>query len=206
MRWLYRLQTRLGLTAPEGTALLVVSLALGLGFAASEWTARAAAPAAELYAAQDSAFAAVRFAAVQGVAAPAAGASEASDGAHAAEPPPAVPELPSLADGALPPDTTQSTAAEPPAASASVAGASVAGASVADAPRRSRRKPPPVVTNLNTASEAELQRLPRIGPALAGRIAEYRRQHGRFRTVEQVVEVRGIGEKTLETLRPWLRL
>ncbi len=48
--------------------------------------------------------------------------------------------------------------------------------------------------------------LPRIGPAMAARIVEYRRQHGSFRSVEQLVEIRGIGEKTLENLRPWVRL
>ena len=177
MRWLYRLQTRLGLTGPEGTALLVVSLALVFGFAASEWTARAAPPSAALYAAQDSAFAQ-----------PPAPADSLALPAPAAE-------LPSLRDGALPPDSTAEAEALP-----------LADGPVADAPRRSARKTL-AVTNVNTASVEELQQnLPRIGPALAGRIAEYRRQHGRFATVEQLVEVRGIGEKTLENLRPWVRL
>ena len=176
MRWLYRLQTRLGLTGPEGTALLVVSLALVFGFAASEWTARATPPSAALYAAQDSAFAQ-----------PPAGDSLA--------PPAPAAELPSLHDGALPPDSAAEAEALP-----------LVDGPVADAPRRSARKTL-AVTNVNTASVEELQQnLPRIGPALAGRIAEYRRQHGRFATVEQLVEVRGIGEKTLENLRPWVRL
>ena len=192
MRSLYRLQTRLGLTGPEGTALLVVSLALAFGFAASEWTARAAPPSADLYAAQDSAFALVEppdsLAAAGRSAEP-----------HTAELAPDA-ALPSLADGALPPDSAHADP-EPPAEDAPAAVGPVA-----DAPRRSARKTL-AVTNVNTASVEQMQQnLPRIGPALAGRIAEYRRQYGRFSTVEQLIEVRGIGEKTLEGLRPWVRL
>lgn len=52
--------------------------------------------------------------------------------------------------------------------------------------------------NLNTATAEELDELPGIGPALAGRIIAYREQVGPFRTVEQVVEVRGIGPRMLE--------
>lgn len=56
--------------------------------------------------------------------------------------------------------------------------------------------------NINTASAEELQSLPGIGPVLAGRIIEYRRQYGPFIDVEQLVEVKGIGPKVLERLRP----
>ena len=63
------------------------------------------------------------------------------------------------------------------------------------------------VTNVNTASAEELaSNLPRVGPAMSARIVEYRRQVGSFRSVEQLTEIRGIGEKTLEKLRPWVRL
>lgn len=61
------------------------------------------------------------------------------------------------------------------------------------------------IININTASAAELELLPGIGPALAGRIIEYRQSHGAFRTVEDLTNVRGIGEKTLERLRPRIR-
>jgi competence ComEA-like helix-hairpin-helix protein len=62
----------------------------------------------------------------------------------------------------------------------------------------------PVRMNLNAADAALLQRLPRIGPALAGRIVAYRQEHGPFRRVEDVVNVRGVGPKTLEQIAPWL--
>ena len=59
---------------------------------------------------------------------------------------------------------------------------------------------------LNSASAGELEKLPSIGPKTAARIVEYRRQHGDFAAVEELVRVRGIGTRTLEKLRPLLRL
>jgi len=55
--------------------------------------------------------------------------------------------------------------------------------------------------NVNTAGVEELQALPRIGPALARRIVEFRRKAGPFRRVEDLLAVRGIGPKLLERLR-----
>ncbi len=60
--------------------------------------------------------------------------------------------------------------------------------------------------NINTASKEALIALPGIGPRLAERILEYRRQHGAFQTVEDLVRVRGIGPRTLERLRPLVRV
>lgn len=56
--------------------------------------------------------------------------------------------------------------------------------------------------NLNTATEADLDTLPRIGPAMAERIVEWRDANGRFTSVDDLLAVPGIGEKMLETLRP----
>lgn len=55
--------------------------------------------------------------------------------------------------------------------------------------------------NINTASVAQLQRLPRIGPKTAQRILAYREVHGGFRRVEELLRVRGIGPKTLAGLQ-----
>lgn len=55
--------------------------------------------------------------------------------------------------------------------------------------------------DLNRAGVDELQTLPGIGPALAQAIVDHRAQHGRFTSVDQLVEVRGIGEAKLEQLR-----
>jgi comEA protein len=59
--------------------------------------------------------------------------------------------------------------------------------------------------DLNRATAGDLERLPRVGPALARRIVEHRDQHGPFRRVEDLRRVKGIGEKTLERLRPMVK-
>jgi competence protein ComEA len=60
--------------------------------------------------------------------------------------------------------------------------------------------------DINDADEAQLRQLPGVGPALAVRILEQRRQRGGFQTVEDLREVRGIGPATLERLRPLLQI
>ena len=55
--------------------------------------------------------------------------------------------------------------------------------------------------NLNTADTAELMQIPGIGQVLAGRIIEFREQHGPFASVDDLVQVYGIGEKTVEQIK-----
>ena len=55
--------------------------------------------------------------------------------------------------------------------------------------------------NLNTALKEELMTLPGIGEELAERIITYREQHGPFQTVEELMNVSGIGEKKWEAVR-----
>ncbi|MBI5831294.1 MAG: helix-hairpin-helix domain-containing protein [Armatimonadetes bacterium] len=72
-------------------------------------------------------------------------------------------------------------------------------------PARSERKEPPRGrVNLNTASTSELQTLPGIGPAMAARILAYRETVAHFRTPEDLQQVRGIGPKTYEKLKPYI--
>ncbi|CAN5763565.1 ComEA family DNA-binding protein [soil metagenome] len=59
-----------------------------------------------------------------------------------------------------------------------------------------------IQVDLNTADQAGLEELPGVGPVTAGRILAWREEHGRFGSVEELLEVSGIGERTLEELRP----
>jgi comEA protein len=63
---------------------------------------------------------------------------------------------------------------------------------------------PSGVVNINTASSEELELLPRVGPALAGRIIEFREANGPFQTVDEILAVKGIGETSFEKLEPFI--
>ena len=58
--------------------------------------------------------------------------------------------------------------------------------------------------DINTATEIELLHLPGIGPSLAKRILEHRQTIGSFQSLDQLSEVKGLGPKTLESIRPYL--
>lgn len=60
------------------------------------------------------------------------------------------------------------------------------------------------VVNVNTATSEQLQLLPGIGPALAERIIAFREANGPFEKADELVAVRGIGEKSLTKLRPYV--
>jgi len=56
--------------------------------------------------------------------------------------------------------------------------------------------------NINTATAVELEELPGIGPKTALRIVEWRKEHGKFQRVEDLMAVKGIGEKKMAQLKP----
>lgn len=60
--------------------------------------------------------------------------------------------------------------------------------------------------NLNTATVTELMQLPRIGQKTAERIVSFRKQHGGFQRPEELMNVKGIGEKSYAKLKPYLAL
>ena len=62
---------------------------------------------------------------------------------------------------------------------------------------------PPV--NINSADAEELQLLPGIGPVLAKRIIAYRKQYGMFRSLDSLRNISGIGPKTVQKLRYYLK-
>jgi competence protein ComEA len=71
------------------------------------------------------------------------------------------------------------------------------------APNRTSRAPQRPV-NLNTATVTELMQLPRIGQKTAERIMAFRKQHGGFQRPEELMNVKGIGEKAFAKLKPFL--
>lgn len=58
------------------------------------------------------------------------------------------------------------------------------------------------VVNVNTAKVEQLQLLPRIGPALAQRIIDFREANGPFKSADELVAVKGIGDRSVELLKP----
>jgi competence protein ComEA len=68
------------------------------------------------------------------------------------------------------------------------------------APKTTPAPAPPL--NLNVATAADLEKLPGIGPAVAARILEYRQKAGGFKKVEDLMNVRGIGERLFLKLKP----
>ncbi|HEX2574921.1 MAG TPA: helix-hairpin-helix domain-containing protein, partial [Aquihabitans sp.] len=64
----------------------------------------------------------------------------------------------------------------------------------------------PEVVDLNTATAEQLDTLPGVGPATAAAILAHRDEHGPFGSVDELLEVRGIGDAKLEQLRPLVRV
>lgn len=60
--------------------------------------------------------------------------------------------------------------------------------------------------NINTASVEQLTLLPRVGSVVAQRIVDFREKHGRFKSLEDLMLVQGVGEKTFELIRPHITL
>jgi comEA protein len=61
-----------------------------------------------------------------------------------------------------------------------------------------KKKPQSFVININTAEAEDLELLPGVGPKTAERIIEYRKNNGKFKEKEDIMEVKGVGEKKFE--------
>lgn len=65
---------------------------------------------------------------------------------------------------------------------------------------------PATPVNINTASQEQLETLPGLGAKVAQRIVEYRQKNGNFKKVEDLMNVKGIGEKSFLKLKPMLTI
>ena len=99
--------------------------------------------------------------------------------------------IPAAAQQAAPEKTAKPAQAENPAKPVAANPAKPAGAAT------------PLV-NINTATQAQLESLPGLGPKVAERILEYRQKNGVFKKVEDLMNVKGIGEKSFLKLKPLL--
>ena len=66
------------------------------------------------------------------------------------------------------------------------------------------KKPPTHPININSASSAQLQQVPGIGPATADKILQMRKSYGAFKSVDDLLAIKGLGKKRLEKMRKYL--
>ena len=69
---------------------------------------------------------------------------------------------------------------------------------------QAEKNPPAKPIDLNLANVKELQELPGIGPVTAQRIIDLRQKSGRFHRVEDLLAIRGISQKKLDSIRPYV--
>src|SRR5438445_12240027 len=66
------------------------------------------------------------------------------------------------------------------------------------------KKPPAHPVNINSASAGQLQQVPGIGPATADKILQMRKSYGAFKSVDDLLAIRGLGPKRLDKMRKYL--
>ena len=84
--------------------------------------------------------------------------------------------------------------------------AAIPGIAAQAKPQASAKSGSTQVVNVNTASAADFEALPGIGPKMAARIIEYRQKNGPFKKVEELMNVRGLGEKNFLKLKAQLTI
>ena len=69
-----------------------------------------------------------------------------------------------------------------------------------------KKTPPAVPLDVNTATAAQLEQVPGIGPATAKAIVQFRRKSGPFERIEDLLAIRGISTRKLEQIRPYVTI
>jgi competence protein ComEA len=82
--------------------------------------------------------------------------------------------------------------------------AAASGQTKASTQSASKPAPAAAIVNINTASATEFEGLPGVGAKTAARIVEYRQKNGPFKKIEELMNVRGLGEKNFLKLKPQL--
>lgn len=177
MSWLHRLQQRLSITKNEALTLLSLSLFLLLG-TAGRYMCRQVRPVSDAYYAEIDSLFAERSAAML---------DAEDDGGHSKR-------RNDESISSLATSDTSSTVGEP------------FDSHTHQNTTVRRIAPEPSSIDLNRATLHELEQLPRVGPKIAKRIIAFREAYGPFRSVEELLSVRGIGPKTLELMRPLARV
>ena len=65
---------------------------------------------------------------------------------------------------------------------------------------------PSLIVNINTANETELEQLPGIGPSISSKIVDYRNQNGKFKNIEDIKNVTGIGDSKYEKIKDFIKV
>ena len=63
-----------------------------------------------------------------------------------------------------------------------------------------------IIVNINTAPQTELEQLPGIGASIATRIIDYRNKNGKFKAIEDIKNVTGIGENKYEKIKDLIKV
>jgi competence protein ComEA len=80
----------------------------------------------------------------------------------------------------------------------------IIGLCVSLTPSLAKKKPPAKPVNINTATSEELQQVPGIGPATAQKILQMRKSYGAFKSVDDLLAIRGLGSERLEKMPKYL--
>lgn len=63
-----------------------------------------------------------------------------------------------------------------------------------------------IIININTANEVELEQLPGIGPSISSKIVEYRNKNGKFKSIEDIKNVTGIGNNKFDKIKEYIKV